>query len=115
MTTKQLLRSLLVSALLAGAVSPLPAASEPKKGAPKAKKPAIRVDSTPVADGAKGGLVVTYADVLEPAQKAVVSVYSTKIVKERIAINPFFRQFFGNVVLWGRSEGSTIGRKELWS
>ena len=39
----------------------------------------------------------SYADVLEPVQRAVVSVYSTKIIKERIAINPFFRQFFGNI------------------
>src|SRR5690606_31804714 len=62
-----------------------------------APKPVIQVDNTPVADGGKAGLVMTYADVLEPAQKAVVSVYSTKIIKERIAINPFFRQFFGNI------------------
>jgi len=41
--------------------------------------------------------VQSYADVLEPVQRAVVSVYSTKIIKERIAINPFFRQFFGNI------------------
>src|SRR5215207_5213703 len=61
------------------------------------KKPTIKLDSTPVSDGGKAGLVMSYADVLEPAQRAVVSVYSTKIIKERIAINPFFRQFFGNL------------------
>lgn len=43
------------------------------------------------------GRIQSYADVLEPVQRAVVSVYSTKIIKERIAINPFFRQFFGNI------------------
>lgn len=62
-----------------------------------AQKPAIQVDSTPTGSGGRAGLVMSYADVLEPAQKAVVSVYSTKIIKERIAINPFFRQFFGNI------------------
>ena len=46
---------------------------------------------------ASAGRVQSYADVLEPAQRAVVSVYSTKIIKERIAMNPFFRQFFGNI------------------
>ena len=72
-------------------------AKEAKKPATPAKKPAIKVDSTPVASGGKAGLVMSYADILEPSQKAVVSVYSTKIIKERIAINPFFRQFFGNI------------------
>ena len=70
---------------------------EAKKPPTPAKKPAIKVDSTPVASGGKAGLVMSYADILEPSQKAVVSVYSTKIIKERIAINPFFRQFFGNI------------------
>ncbi len=70
-----------------------------KKAAPAtvAKKPAVRIDSTPVSEGAKPGLVMSYADVLDPAQKAVVSVYSTKIIKERYTLNPLFRQFFGNV------------------
>ncbi len=76
----------------------LPAASAPKsKARPPAKEPALTVDRSPVTDSAKPGLVVSYADVIEPAQKAVVSVYSTKIIKERIAINPLFRPFFGNV------------------
>jgi Do/DeqQ family serine protease len=93
----------LVFPLLAAAsfavVCPAYAASarEANKATTSAKKPAIKVDSTPVAAGGKAGLVMTYADVVEPAQKAVVSVYSTKIIKERIAINPFFRQFFGNI------------------
>jgi serine protease Do/serine protease DegQ len=40
---------------------------------------------------------MSYADAIEPVQKAVVSVYSTKIIKERISINPLFRQFFGDI------------------
>ena len=56
------------------------------------------VDSSELGPGADAaGRVQSYADVLEPVQRAVVSVYSTKIIKERIAINPFFRQFFGNI------------------
>jgi Do/DeqQ family serine protease len=91
-------RALLLSASVIMAGPMLAAtAKDAKKAAAPAKKPAVKLDSTPVADGGKSGLVMSYADVLEPAQKAVVSVYSTKIIKERIAIDPFFRQFFGNI------------------
>ena len=95
---RRLIRAAVV-AVAAVAACPLfgATANDAKKSAAPAHKPAIKVDSTPVANGGKAGLVMTYADVLEPAQKAVVSVYSTKIIKERITINPFFRQFFGNI------------------
>jgi serine protease Do/serine protease DegQ len=56
------------------------------------KKPDLRVDTTPVSDG-KSPVVTSYADIVEPVQKAVVSIYSSKTVRERIAVNPFFRQF----------------------
>jgi Do/DeqQ family serine protease len=74
-------------------------AASAKKGssASSREKPAVRVDNTPINEGRSPGVVLSYADVLEPAQKAVVSVYSTKIVKERISINPLIRQFFGNI------------------
>lgn len=51
---------------------------------------------------------MSYADVIEPAQKAVVSVYSTKIIKERLAINPLLRQFFGNIC----DRNARVGRKD---
>jgi serine protease Do/serine protease DegQ len=90
---------LLLAALVGGLAAPLFAANA--KGARMAPlggvRPEVRVDSAPVAEGVRPGLVTSYADTLEPAQKAVVSVYSTKIVKERISINPFFRQFFGDM------------------
>jgi len=95
-----MLRSLILFLLVALPGAPAlhaAAAREPKKSAPKAEKPQINFDLSPVNEGARPGLVMSYADVIEPAQKAVVSVYSTKIIKERIAINPFFRQFFGNI------------------
>ncbi|HVS52206.1 MAG TPA: Do family serine endopeptidase [Opitutaceae bacterium] len=53
-------------------------------------KPAVIVDNTPIEP--RSGVVTSYADVVEPVQKAVVSIYSTKIVRERVG-NPFFRQF----------------------
>ena len=91
-----------VAALCLGLAGPLPAASvkggkQAKKAAPAGAKPAVRVDASPIGEGTRPGLVTSYADMLEPAQKAVVSVYSTKIIKERITINPFFRQFFGDI------------------
>src|SRR5215207_1890845 len=104
MNSLPLIRCLLVIVSL-GIACPVFGASakDAKKKTPAAGpatpavRPAIKVDSTPVADGGKAGLVLSYADVLDPAQKAVVSVYSTKIIKERITINPLLRQFFGNI------------------
>ncbi len=99
MIAPRLIRPLLVLVSLAGAGAVFAASA--KKNArpapPPPQKPAVLLDSSPVSEGGKGGLGVSYADVLEPAQKAVVSVYSTKIIKERITINPFFRQFFGDI------------------
>lgn len=60
------------------------------------KRPNLRVDATPVSDG-KSPQVASYADVLEPVQKAVVSVYSKKTVRERVSANPLMRQFFGDM------------------
>jgi Do/DeqQ family serine protease len=67
------------------------AATAEKKAPTKNPRPTVKVDSTPLEG--KPGLVVSYADVLDPVQKAVVSIYSTKIVHERIG-NPLLRQLF---------------------
>ena len=77
----------LVAALAFGA-----AVKDAKEPATLRKKPELRIDSSPVSDG-KSPIVTSYADVVEPVQKAVVSIYSSKTVRERVAINPFFRQF----------------------
>ena len=58
------------------------------------KKPNVKVDASPLAES-KSAVVSSYADVIEPVQKAVVSIYSTKIVKQRVT-NPLLRQFFGD-------------------
>src|SRR5829696_2042046 len=99
MISSRFSRSVLVAVAVAvgGPVFAASAKEAKKKSPPSAIKPQIKLDSTPVSDGGKAGLVMSYADVLEPAQRAVVSVYSTKIIKERITINPLFRQFFGNI------------------
>jgi Do/DeqQ family serine protease len=65
-----------------------------RKAGPVAQKqrPAVQVDRTPIEAGP--GVVLSYADVVEPVQRAVVSIYSTKVVRERIRMNPLFRQLF---------------------
>jgi Do/DeqQ family serine protease len=54
------------------------------------KQPKLSIDSSPVTEGKTVGLV-TYADVIAPVQKAVVSVYSTKTVRR--TPHPFFPMF----------------------
>jgi Do/DeqQ family serine protease len=85
------LSSILIAALAVGAMGLLIAAKDVVPGS----KPVLHIDSTPVSEG-KSGVVTSYADVIDPVKKAVVSVYSTKIVRERLPVNPFFRQFFGD-------------------
>ena len=62
--------------------------------APLTKKPALKIDNSPVNDG-KSAVLTSYADVVEPVQRAVVSIYSSKTVKQRV-VNPMLRQFFGD-------------------
>lgn len=76
------------------------AAAQPKarsKPAARPSPPAVRIDASPLEAGTEPSRLRSYADVIEPAQKAVVSVYSTRIVRERMAINPLFRQYFGDL------------------
>ena len=76
------------------------AAGQPKARASSAARPsppAVRIDASPLEEGSEPARLRSYADVIEPAQKAVVSVYSTRIVRERMAINPLFRQYFGDL------------------
>jgi len=61
-----------------------------------ASKPDLRVDTSPITSG-PAGQVVSYADVVEPVERAVVSIYSTKTIHQHVVINPLLRQFFGDV------------------
>jgi serine protease Do/serine protease DegQ len=75
-------------------------AAQPKaRSAPAVRPspPAVRIDVSPLEAGTEPARLRSYADVIEPAQKAVVSVYSTRIVREQMAINPLFRQYFGDL------------------
>lgn len=58
--------------------------------------PELRFDKSPIGENRAGGPVTSYADVIEPVEKAVVSIYSTKIVKQQLT-NPLFRQLFPNL------------------
>ena len=84
--TSPMKNPLLAVILLATALAPSP-------GARAAGEPLLRVDNTPVGDG-RSPVVTSYADVLEPVQKAVVSIHLTKTIH---IVNPLLRQFFGNV------------------
>ncbi|MBI4622458.1 MAG: Do family serine endopeptidase [Verrucomicrobia bacterium] len=92
MNSRSFLRPILFAALVSAIAVDADAREQKKSGAPK-EKPALQVDSTPISDG-RAGVVMSYADVVEPVQKTVVSIYSTKKIKERIRTNPLFRQFF---------------------
>lgn len=69
-------------------------------------KPVLKIDPSPVAD-LKSGVVASYANVIEPVQQAVVSVYSAKIVRQHLP--PYFRQFFGDQERETREEGLGSG------
>ncbi|MBI3884680.1 MAG: Do family serine endopeptidase [Opitutae bacterium] len=82
----------LLTALGLGLLSVGVLAAAPEKAANK--KPILNVDTSPVSDG-KSPLVTSYADVLQAVRPAVVSVYSTKIVRQQVP--PLLRQMLGNI------------------
>ena len=89
---------LVVSTLLASGVELAAAPAKTAKDLKAEKshpiqKPNLRIDLSPITEG-KSSVVTSYADIVEPVQKAVVSIYSTKIIKERVQVNPLFRQLF---------------------
>jgi serine protease Do/serine protease DegQ len=94
MKTKPVVLFLALSVSLAGLNGGLYAAEKaaPKPAAP-VKKPALKIDTTPVGN-LTSAAVTSYADVLENIRPAVVSVYSSKIVRQRIP--DYFRPFLGN-------------------
>ena len=69
-------------------------------------KPVLKIDLSPLNDG-KAAPVVSYADVVEPVRKAVVSIYSSKTVRRRLP--PSIRQFFGDDEHESREEGLGSG------
>lgn len=65
-------------------------AAKPAPALTPAKKPVLKVDSTPISD-LKSAVVTSYADSLEAIRPAVVSVYSSKIVRQQVP--EFLRQY----------------------
>ncbi len=66
-----------------------PASPAPKTGLPH---PELRTDATPVGEG-KAPVLTSYADVLESVRPSVVSVFSSKIVRQRAP--EVYRRMFG--------------------
>ncbi len=54
--------------------------------------PEFKIDASPLDRSA--GAVTSYADIIEPVQSAVVSVYSSKTIREQVRIDPMIRDFF---------------------
>jgi serine protease Do/serine protease DegQ len=69
-------------------------------------KPVLKIDPSPLNDG-KPGMVMSYADVVEPVQKTVVSIYSSKTVRRHLPAS--FQQFFGDEDPESREEGLGSG------
>jgi Do/DeqQ family serine protease len=53
---------------------------------------ALTIDDTPLR-ASEAGRVASYADVVAPVQRAVVSVYAAKTVTSRLQVPPMFRRF----------------------
>jgi serine protease Do/serine protease DegQ len=61
-----------------------------------AKMPELKKDYSPVGEG-KSSAISSYADIVEPVEKEVVSINSSRTVHERVQANPLLRQFFGEI------------------
>jgi serine protease Do/serine protease DegQ len=86
-TAAALASALVLAAAARGAAGDAPA---------PARMPELKRDLSPLSDG-KTGFVTSYADVLEPVEKEVVSIDSTRTVHEKVQANPLLRQFFGDI------------------
>ena len=91
---------LVVAWFLLGTALWLGASEARKAGKPALTMPVLKEDSTPVSEG-KGPAVTSYADMLDGIRPAVISVYSSKIVREQVP--PLLRQLVGPAVK-GREE-----------
>jgi serine protease Do/serine protease DegQ len=55
----------------------------------------LKLDLSPLASG-DHARATSYADVIAPVQPAVVSVHSSRTVRQRLQVPEFFRQFYGD-------------------
>jgi len=72
------------------------AAGDAAAPAAPAKMPELKKDLSALNDG-KTAVILSYADVLDPVEREVVSIDSTRTVHERVQANPLLRQFFGDI------------------
>jgi serine protease Do/serine protease DegQ len=82
--------------LIASALALAPAAGLASAAVPANKMPELKKDYSPVSDG-RAPSISSYADIVEPVEKEVVSIDSSRTVHERVQANPLLRQFFGDV------------------
>jgi Do/DeqQ family serine protease len=68
--------------------------AQPATDGKGARMPELRRDSSPVS-GTKAPVVTSYADTLDTVRPAVVSVYSSKLVRR--SVPNFIREYFGNI------------------
>jgi len=89
MKSKTVALSLVLLSSFVGLSLGLLAADKKPAPVPPLKKPTLKVDASPVSDP-KAPVVASYADALEAIRPAVISVYSSKVVREQIP--EFYRQ-----------------------
>ena len=83
-----------------GAVIGAPVIEVRKSAKPALAKPVLKEDFTPLSEG-KAPVLTSYADMLDGIRPAVVSVYSSKTIRQQV--HPLLRQFYGPGVQ-GREE-----------
>jgi len=89
-----------VAFLVLAAALPLVALESKKAVKPAFTKPVLKEDPTPLSEGIAPALT-SYADVLDLVRPAVVSVYSSKTIRQQVP--PLLRQLYGPNVQ-GREE-----------
>ncbi len=90
MKTKSVVISCALFTTIIGLAVGLFAADKAAKAASPASKPELKVDASPIGD-LQSPVVTSYADVLDAIRPAVVSVYSSKIVRQQVP--DFLRQY----------------------
>lgn len=86
---------LLLAIFAAASLSSLALLAQPKPavvGKAGLAHPELKLDPSGVAEG-RAPVLTSYGDVLDPVRPAVVSVYSSKVVRQQIP--DFLRQFYG--------------------
>ena len=89
--TKSVVRFLALITSILGLAVGLPAVDKTAaKPVLPVKKPVLKIDPSPIGES-KSGVVTSYANALENIRPAVVSVYSSKVVRQQVP--EFLRQF----------------------